>query len=234
MEPVWPRAALEQKMKRARQTFLPLIAGGAFLAPLYLFGHACEFLVARLDLREREVALEITADYGGNPMIADESAAREAVARILHVERGGGKVALADLAPLHLEQRSKWDPEAPASFSPPPEGEQHKLITARWSWQPPDLEPLRLVVPERSVHDVLVWTRDQEIPGKQARWMLLIAGEGTPALRLPQAASLPLPEPGPPWPWPWRLGVALTAAILLTNAWKSWRFARRQRTTSQA
>jgi len=47
--------------------------------PLSALGHGAEFLSAKLTLLpEAEVLLEVTADYGGNPLIADEAAAKQA------------------------------------------------------------------------------------------------------------------------------------------------------------
>jgi hypothetical protein len=134
MEPVWPRAALEQKMT-GRRFILSILAGGAVMAPLFAFGHACEFLVARLEVNGDCLRLEITADYGGNPLIEDEAEARRAVRSILRVSSGEKVRALEDLAPLRMELRSDWDPEAPTAFAPAPDGQPHQLLTAMWSWQ---------------------------------------------------------------------------------------------------
>lgn len=164
-----------------------MLAGGAVLAPLFVFGHACEFLVARLETKPDLVTLEITADYGGNPLIVDAAAAQEAVKNIFEVRSGGKVRKLEELAPLRLESRSQWDPATPASLAPPPDGQAHLLITGLWSWKP-DTDSMALAVPEKNLHDVLLWTRDEKLPGKDARWMLLIEGDSTPDIRIKPAA----------------------------------------------
>jgi len=172
------------------------------LAPLFAFGHACEFLVARLEVKTGAVALEITADYGANPLIADEDAARAAVKRILQVRANGQPRSLEDLAPMRLERRTQWDAEAPASFSPPPDDQEHQLLTATWRWQPDGTE-IAFAVPKGSHHDVLLWTRDEHLPGRQAKWMLLIEGESTPVI--------PIQHNGSGW---WYAGLLLPLLII--------------------
>ncbi len=144
--------------------------------------------MARLEMKAGTVELEITADYGGNPLLQDEDEARRAVKSVLQVRSGGQVASLQDLAPVSVENRSQWDPDAPTSFSPPPEGEAHQLVTAIWRWRPGTQE-IVLGVPEGSLHDVLLWTRDDNLPGRQAKWMMLIEGESTPNLRVEHAAA---------------------------------------------
>lgn len=169
---------------RRVSAILCLLAGGAVMAPLLAFGHACEFLVAKLEIKEGIVQLEITADYGGNPMLADEDAARDAIKRILQVSER----PLEDFAPLVFERRQQWDPATPASFSPPPDGQAHELLTAVWRWKPTARE-IVFGVPDGSPNDVLLWTTADHLPGRQVQWMLLIEGEKTPAIPVPGAAA---------------------------------------------
>ncbi|MDZ4289865.1 MAG: hypothetical protein U0984_18010, partial [Prosthecobacter sp.] len=165
-----------------------LLAGGAVMAPLFASGHACEFLVAKMQISEGVVQLEITADYGGNPMIPDEDTARAAVQKILQVHQGGQPKSLEDLAPLAFERRQQWDPATPASFSPAPDGQAHELLTAVWRWQPKTHE-VAFGVPDGSPNDVLLWTTAEHLPGKQVQWMLLIEGEKTPMIQVPGPAT---------------------------------------------
>lgn len=179
---------------------LQLLAGGAIMAPLLAFGHACEYLVAKLEVRPGAVRLEITADYGSNPMLPDEDAARIAIQRILEV-RGNGQgqsAPLGDLAPLVFERRQQWDPATPASFSPPPDGRQHELLHAVWNWQPAGSE-IVLGVPKGCPNDVLLWTTADHLPGKQVQWMLLIEGESTPPIALSNGSGMALWRS---WPLP--------------------------------
>lgn len=107
-------------MRILRLQFLLKLTGGAIImAPLLAWGHACEYLVARMETEGARIRLEITADYGANPLIADETEARHAIRSILQVlPPAGSPRSLEELAPLKLEHRSAWDPEAPASLSP--------------------------------------------------------------------------------------------------------------------
>ena len=94
-------------MRFARSIFI-LAAGGAILAPLCVFGHGAEFLSAKLTLLpEAEVLLEITADYGGNPLIADEAIAQEALIDPVRLRRGESLVPLAELSAASITQHDK-------------------------------------------------------------------------------------------------------------------------------
>jgi hypothetical protein len=191
-----------------RSLILFILAGGAVMAPLFAFGHACEFLVARLELNGDALHLEITADYGGNPLIADEAAAREALQKILQVRSRGQGRTLEELAPLKFERRAEWDPLAPTAFAPAPDGQPHQLLTALWQWRA-DVGELSLAVPKGNLHDVLLWTRDEHLPGKQAQWMMLIEGENTPPIFIPRSS-----------PWKWLGGSAFVMAGLGLWFWR--------------
>jgi hypothetical protein len=132
-----------------------------------------EFLVAKLETGPGEVRLEITADYGANPMISDESDAKRAIRTVLRV----GEKALEDLAPMSIEHRRAWDPAMPAYQ----EGSNHELLTGVWQWKgcPPEVG---FNVPSGSPNDVLLWTTAEHLAGKGAKWMMLIAGDKTPPI----------------------------------------------------
>lgn len=158
-----------------------ILLGGATLAPSFVFGHACEFLSARLNLihDKHQVELRITADYGGNPMLPDVTAAQKALEEVLHVELQGKSYRLTELAPLQIEKATQWDTSMPASISPPPNGQEHQLLIATWRWEASQPE-IAFSVPRESVHDVLLW---QQLPGEQdAKSMLLIAGDRSKSL----------------------------------------------------
>jgi hypothetical protein len=195
---------------------LHLLVGGAIMAPLLAFGHACEFLVAKMEVRQGMVQLEITADYGGNPMLPDETAAREAVQRILQVHTAGQSHPLQDLAPLTFERRQQWDPATPASFAPPPDGQSHELITARWRWQP-TVNEVTFSVPKGSPNDVLLWTTAAHLPGKQVQWMLLIEGDSSPVIAIPQPPSTSRSQ----WWWSPLTLFALAAVLLFVRSRRS-------------
>lgn len=189
-------------IRRAVQCML--FAGGAFLAPLSALGHGCEFLLARVDAAAGRVRLEVTADPVGNPLLADEAAAAEAVQSSLQVRTGSGLRTLAELAPVRIEARDRWDPEAPAFQSPPAADTTHRLLTAVWEWQT-HLEQVAFAVPRGNLHDVLLW---RPAGGEPARWTLLIEGETGPVIAVPPLAVTP-----PGWLLP---GLVLAG---LTGVW---------------
>jgi hypothetical protein len=161
-----------------------------------------EFLVAKLEVGRGVVQLEITADYGANPMIENEAAALEAIRTILRV---GGR-PLEDLAPLEYEQRKAWDAGMPAAQ----EGNNHELLTGVWRWQA-DVPEVTFSVPDGSPNDVLLWTAAENLPGKEAKWMVLIEGENSPVVRVPQPPSRI---------WPWLAVSTLVVAGLAAAVWR--------------
>ncbi len=197
-------------------TVFPLFAFGwpswlifLLFTPHHLWGHGCEFLSARLSLLENNsrIALQITADFSSNPLLADEAAARQALQEVLRIEHDGKTKRLSELAPLDIQPISEWKDALPASLVPPPDGQPHQLLTAHWSWQP-DVEELRFSVPQGCIHDVLLW---QQEPGAEVKSTLLITGDVSPAITI----SLPSRRPH----WCWFIGTALLLATLI----KLWR-----------
>ncbi|HAL71651.1 MAG TPA: hypothetical protein DCP71_07745, partial [Verrucomicrobiales bacterium] len=170
-----------------RSLILFILAGGAVMAPLFAFGHACEFLVARLELNGDALHLEITADYGGNPLIADEAAAREALQKILQVRSRGQGRTLEELAPLKFERRAEWDPLAPTAFAPAPDGQPHQLLTALWQWRA-GVGELSPPPPQGHPPPVLLWTRGWSPPGTPAPLGVFIRGGNPPPLFLPRSS----------------------------------------------
>ena len=205
MEPVGPRAALEQEVMPRLAPLLQLIAGGAAALPLLAFGHGSEFLDAKFFFDRAGVAhLEITADYGGNPMLANAEEAKAALIDALRIICNDEEHKLSDLAPLKIEPRAQPDPESPAPRGPEDAQTKQQLLTARWQWQP-SATALRFFVPKDSMHTTLFWMREPDV--HPPRWSMLIAADRTPAIPVPPRASL--------WPW--------FAALLLPLSWWSWR-----------
>lgn len=210
MEHLWPRAALEQEVMPARRLRIRFLAGGAVLLPLLAQGHGCEFLFARLDVEPGgRLTLQMTADYGGNPMLPDEEAAKSALMDALRVRAAGEGRRLDELARLHFEKRGQWDPETPASFAPPEDGTPHRLLTATWSWHA-DVDALAFEVPRQNVHDVLLWTTHLRASEGDPKWMLLIGGESSPEIALVAA------QDGGGWQ---RAGMIIAACFCLLGLW---------------
>ncbi len=204
---------------RLARSILILAAGGAVLAPLCAFGHGAEFLSAKLTLLpEAEVLLEITADYGGNPLIADAATAEEALQDPIRLRRNGALVPLAELTAASLSQHDNWAEYAPASYLPSDtEAQPHTLITAAWRWRSAEPE-IVFEMPKGKLHDVLLWTHDSTKPDAPPKWMLLLAGD----------RSRPIPVQQSPW---WRSWwVAAVCGLVLSAYLVSRNFTLRQRT----
>jgi hypothetical protein len=217
MEQVGPRAALEpQEVMRLGRSIRILAAGGAVLAPLCVFGHAIEFLTARLTLLpEAIVRLEVTADHAFNPLIPDQTAAMEALRSPMEVQVGGGWRSLNDMGAPAVENHVDWKRCAPPNLPPPPPEAVHALVTASWQWRHPEPE-LVLRVPKGRVHDVFLW---QPLSGQEdggTQWMLLLAGDVTKRIPVTTAGEI----------GPWWIGVTLAAGVVLL--WWAW-MARRRR-----
>jgi hypothetical protein len=207
-------------MRFARSIFI-LAAGGAILAPLCVFGHGAEFLSAKLTLLpEAEVLLEVTADYGGNPLIADEAVAKEALIDPVRLRRNESLVPLAELSAASITQHDNWAEFAPASFLPSDtEAQPHTLITAAWRWRSSEPE-IVFEMPKGKMHDVLLWTRDQTNPDAPPKWMLLLAGDRSKAISVHW----------PPWWQRWQMVMASSVFVLVFGYFVSRNFTLRQRT----
>jgi hypothetical protein len=189
-----------------------LAAGGAVLAPLCAFGHAIEYLTAKLTLLpDAVVRLEITADHASNPLIPDEAAALAALKNPLHLQSGEKWLPLSDFTVPKLDHHKDWSRCAPPNLPPPPPEAEHSLITATWQWQHPD-DALIFSVPKGNMHDVFLWQPPAPEETGEPRWMVLLAGDVTREIQV-KAPTKAL--------WPYWL-----AALLLTSL-AGWRFHRR-------
>ncbi len=196
MESVGPGAALEQEVMLRPSSIFRYLAGGAFALPLLVLGHGSEFLEAKFYFDATGTAqLEVTADYGGNPMLSNEAEARAALADALRVSFDDKEHKLSELAPVTIESRSQPDPESPAPRGPEDAQTRHQLLTARWQWRP-SATSLRFFVPMQSLHTVLFWLREPDV--HPPRWSMLIAADRTPAI------------PVPPRQRPWWLALPVT------------------------
>lgn len=207
-------------MRLARSIFI-LAAGGAVLAPLCALGHGTDFLSAKLTLLpDAEVLLEITADYGSNPLIMDESAALDALKDPVRLRQHESLSPLATLSPAKISWHQNWADYAPAAYLPSDtSGGDHALVTSSWRWRSTEPE-IVFEMPKGKLHDVLLWTHDTTHPEAEPKWMLLLAGD----------RSRPIPIQQTPW---WRSWVAAAGAgglVLLGTYFVSRSFTLRQRT----
>ena len=168
---------------------IPLLIGGALLAPLSAFGHGGEFLLARLSvLPNREVRLEITADYGENPMISSAEEAQALIPEILQLQRDGKSQSLGELSPGKFEKHGKLDPTAPLPALPGEAEKIHELITGTWQWKASS-DSVRFGVPKGNPHNVLLWVTGEQPAMEKPRWEMLIAGDVSPVIVLPKVTG---------------------------------------------
>jgi hypothetical protein len=171
-------------------------------------------------LPEAEVLLEITADYGGNPLIADEAVAKEALMDPVRLLRGESLVPLAELSAASITQHDNWAEFAPALYLPSDaETQAHTLITAAWRWRSSEPE-IVFEMPKGKLRDVLLWTRDQTNPDAPPKWMLLLAGDRSKAISIHW----------PPWWQRWQMVMASSVVVLALGYFVSRNFTLRQRT----
>lgn len=223
MEPVGPRAALESEVMLRYRAIIRLIAGGAIVLPLLALGHGSEFLEAKFFFdRSGTAHLEITADYSGNPMIADQKEARAALDDILRVKIGDAEHKLTDLAPVKLEPRDQPDPTSPMPRAPEFQSMKHELLSALWQWRPTD-KTMQFVLPQGRQHSMVFWMHEENV--KEPRWVMLIAGDETPSIAVPEslAASQVVFFTVPHWITTLVLLVLALAIVLL------WRWCKRHR-----
>ena len=212
----------ELPMTQSIRAFVIRISSFVILAaPLCAFGHGAEFLSAKLTLLpDAEVLLEITADYGGNPLIADEAVAREALIDPVRLRHHETLVPLAELSAVNITQHDNWAEFAPAAYLPSDtEAQPHTLITAAWRWRSESPE-IVFEMPKGKLHDVLLWTRDQTHPDAPPKWMLLLAGDQSKAIAVHW----------PPWWRRWQTVMASSGLILALGYFVSRNFTLRQRT----
>ena len=205
-------------MMRLARSILILAAGGAVLAPLCALGHGAEFLSAKLTLLpDAEVLLEVTADYGSNPMIADERAALDALADPVRLRQ---HETLVPLGTAKISRHQNWAEYAPASYLPSEtEREAHALITSSWRWRSAEPE-IVFEMPKGKLHDVLLWTHDATQPEAPPKWMLLLAGD----------RSRPIPIQQIPWWRSWMAAAGTSGLVLIGIYFVSRNFTLRQRT----
>jgi hypothetical protein len=166
-----------------------VLAGAAVALPLSAFAHGSEFILAKMSaLADGGVQLEVTADYGDNPMITSEGEAREAASSALRVKINGTARRLTECGDFLIEKRAQLDPTAPLPRDPLNEGKPHQLITAVWRSTGSDGE-VSFEVPPENTQPVLLWKVEPGTAAKEVRWMMLVAGETSPAVTITRAAA---------------------------------------------
>ena len=156
-----------------------ITAGAAIALPLSVCGHGSEFLLAKVQLmKDTSLLVEITADYGENPMLSTEDEARAALKDALSVRAGNSVRPLNDVALVQFEKRAQQDPTAPLPRDP---------LAASWRWKPAE-DSVCFEVPQATAQTLIMWVMDQNQPAPVTKWRMLIAGDVTPPFSLPRAA----------------------------------------------
>lgn len=182
-------------------------AGALVLLPLFAFGHSSEFLDAKFFFDDSGKAhIEITADYGGNPMLSTKEEADAALRAAIAASIEGNEHPLNEFAPLTIAPRDKSDPDSPMPNGPEDPNTPHQLLTASWSWQP-DAKTLNFMVPKQSNQTVIFWMKEPGV--KEPRWMMLMPGEHTPAIPVPPRPRL--------WTWLGGVFMAILGLLWLKN-----------------
>ncbi|MEI9893744.1 MAG: hypothetical protein WDN28_07545 [Chthoniobacter sp.] len=170
-----------------RAIWMVALAVGAF-TPVSARAHSTDFILVKVTPHDGRIEVELTADYGGNPMFSSEADAHSVLTKVLRVEARGQTRELVALAPLRFERRKQFDPTAPIPLDPAGSAEGHQLLCASWSWKC-GAETVTFEMPEDAGQSVILWTPPQA-PDQQARWVFLLPGEHSPAIHIP-ARSMP-------------------------------------------
>ncbi len=166
-----------------------LFVGGVLGTPLFASGHGAQFVLGKVTpLDDGWVRLELTADYGENPVIESLDHAREALRDLVQWrESGGGERPFLPLPEPVFEERTKLDPTIPLPTDEEQLAADHQLLTGIWEWRPGG-EALQFQVRERTPLDVLLWTerpKTASSANEGLRWAVLIAGDVSPVMELP-------------------------------------------------
>lgn len=161
------------------------------LAPLTLIAlltasahaHSTDFILAKVTAREGGVDLELTADYGGNPMFASKAEAQEVLTKVLRARVNGADSNLTALAPLRFEERKQFDPTTPIPLDPATGGESHQLLCAVWKWEG-NSGKIAFHIADDSNQTGILWTPPSSAK-EQPRWVFLLPGEVSPEIPIP-------------------------------------------------
>ena len=163
-------------------------------APGLLSAHGSEYLGAKFyrDDQSGVVTVEVTADYGANPLLESAEAAEAAVSRLLQISLNGHWTPLEAVAKVELMRHHTPDETSPLP-SDPQTDQPHDLLTGRWAWLPPrDLLELVLRVQPDEVQPVIFWISKPGVARANQKWAMLQGGEETPRIELPHVPSISL------------------------------------------
>ncbi len=174
-------------------------------------GHTTDFILVKVVPGNDRVEVELTADYGGNPMFSNRAEAQSVLTKVLEVQVQGQSHPLGELAPLRFEDRTQFDPTAPIPLDAPGEASRRELLTAVWSWKSSANE-LFFKMPEDAGQSVILWT-PPDAPGKEPKWAFILPGESSPRITLPHRSD---------FAWAVSLGVGFVGAVVALGARPRW------------
>jgi hypothetical protein len=193
------------RRRPARIALLAILATGLALPAPSVFAHGNQFIAAKLTIGDGgRVDLELTADHGDNPNIADVAEAREVLRGCLQVCLGDERFPLEHFGPLIFSERQHYGDDSPLPLA---EAGPHRLVVASWR---ADLPAQRVVFAAQghTPFDVVLWRAGGTPVSGTSRWTLLIAGDRSPefimtpaSLRLPAWSALLLVLPLMPLIW---------------------------------
>lgn len=176
-------------MRAAARVLRVFAALAVILIPARTFAHSSEFILAKVTPQEGRVLLELTVDYGENPMVASEAEARAVLAKVLRVRVGGKTRELGSLASIHFERRTQIDPTAPIPKDPVEDAKPHQLLCAQWSWKCA-VNKIAFEVPQDAGQSLILWTPAKS-PAETPRWVFLLGGDVSPEIAIPRSQISP-------------------------------------------
>lgn len=151
-----------------------------------------QYLLAKVTPSPGKLRLEITADYGGNPLIETEDAARVAIGGILTAAFAGGNgmgEALDKSATFQFHKTSHVDPSCPMPLpAVPAGGPAHQFLTGI-AEIPANSGEVTFAVPKGNPNDAILWVVDEAGQPVADQKFYLVSGEQTSKIAVP-AASL--------------------------------------------
>jgi hypothetical protein len=156
------------------------------------FAHGNQFICARVTIGDDGcIALELTADHGDNPDIADAQVARQVLRECLRIQIDEHVMPLEQLGELRFIDHDRYGPDSPMAASAMAEEGPHRLVTAIWQARLPD-QRVVFLAQERTPFDVVMWDGAGAPAPGGGRWMLLIAGDRSPGfVTTPAAIRVP-------------------------------------------
>ncbi len=150
-------------------------------------GHAGAFILAKCSPEASgQVSLVLSVDYSQHPLLKDRAAAVAAMGEVLRLVTPAGPVPLGQVAEGELSDADRPDPELPVGVEPGEAGRGHQMAVMQYRWEP-GVPELRFSMPTGNPHDVLFWLGGTaRVPGEEVGWRILIAGDETPPVRVPQ------------------------------------------------